>query len=781
VLDLRRPLNRVTASIAVAVLVLSLVLSGSGGAAAQTPDPSKYGPASPEEIRALEEAAQNVGAPDNPVFPGGYPASMPEAPEVAAAGAVDAWSANWAVGPLCAGAQTCLVGDYNGDGRDDVAVVYGHTVAPSDPSYGNIWVALSTGNGFKPVTKWTSQFCTGATSVCMAGDFNNDGRDDIVMFNKGEPGQGGAGQVYVALSNGAAFPGASLWQPYFCIQQQLCQVGNFDGVNGDDIALFRRSTEAEPGKGDVNVARSNGINGFGGSELWHTYFCIDDEQCRTADMNGDRRDDIIALVKSGSGAGRVPVALSTGGSFGSASDWATGWCYGTDQCVTGDFDGNGTDDLVKFIVSGDVYVRLSTGGGLGDAQRWHGAFCGPYDECAAGDFNGDGRSDIIRFVKQSADPSLIGAAYVAFAGGSAYGFVQTPPPSGKWLEGFCRGGETCTTGDFNGDGLTDIVYFVRNTQTGTAVGDVYVSLNQNGVQFGVPMLWQDYACLGSDICKTGDVNKDGRDDLIVFSRVANGYVYVNLSTGSSFDAGAIWNTLFCIGAEVCDVGDFNGDGLTDIALFTRSTYGNNARAGDVEVAISTGHQFVNTGIWHNFFCLGSENCETGDFNGDGKDDIVTFTKGSSAKVYVALSTGTQFGTGNAPSDLWQNFFCAGYEVCATADVNGDGKVDVLSFLQAGYSSNPSTAGDVYVGLSNGSAAAGGFTSQKWNDAFCGPGEICGTGYFNRDNRADIIAFARGTTGPVYVAISNSGSGYFFSDAIRIPEDAKRIYLPLSLK
>ncbi len=249
--------------------------------------------------------------------------------------------------------------------------------------------------------------------------------------------------------------------------------------------------------------------------------------------------------------------------------------------------------------------------------------------------------------------------------------------------------------------------------------------------------------------------------------------------GTSFEPGIIWNQYFCVGAEVCDVGDFNGDKLADIVLFTRSTYGNNERAGDVEVALSNGFQFVNTNsLWHKFFCIGAESCQTGDFNGDGKDDIVSFTKGSTGKVYVELSIGYQFGDREAPAQLWQNFFCAGNELCDVGDVNGDGKDDILSFLQGGYAPpNQITRGDVYAGLSTGSEQAGGFQSQKWADFFCDSGELCDTGFFNTDSREDIVAFNR-STGAVFVAMANAGTGYYFKDSLPVPPDARKYWLPL---
>jgi VCBS repeat protein len=101
-------------------------------------------------------------------------------------------------------------------------------------------------------------------------------------------------------------------------------------------------------------------------------------------------------------------------------------------------------------------------------------------------------------------------------------------------------------------------------------------------------------------------------------------------------------------------GDFNGDGKDDIVTFTRGA------AADVYVALSNGHQFVGTGVkWHNFFAVGSEIPGTGDFTGDGRADIATFTRGPAADVYVARSNGSRFlGTGVK----WHNFFAVGAEI-----------------------------------------------------------------------------------------------------------------------
>ena len=64
------------------------------------------------------------------------------------------------------------------------------------------------------------------------------------------------------------------------------------------------------------------------------------------------------------------------------------------------------------------------------------------------------------------------------------------------------------------------------------------------------------------------------------------------------------------------------------------------------VALSNGPSFAGTSVkWQEFFAPAGETPLTGDFNGDGKDDIVTFTHGSLNDVYVALSNGSELRPG----------------------------------------------------------------------------------------------------------------------------------------
>ena len=137
-------------------------------------------------------------------------------------------------------------------------------------------------------------------------------------------------------------------------------------------------------------------------------------------------------------------------------------------------------------------------------------------------------------------------------------------------------------------------------------------------------------------------------------------------------------------------------------------------------------------------------------NGDGRDDIIAFTRGTSGNVYVELSTGTGFGDRQDPAELWNGDFCFGNEICDVGDFNGDGADDVVTFLRNSYGST--TWGDVYVGVSHWSLGAGGFSSEKWSSDFCFSSDTCATGYFNADGKEDVAYFTRGSQPYVWVAL-----------------------------
>lgn len=288
-------------------------------------------------------------------------------------------------GWFCIGTEVPEVGDFNNDGKDDIITF--------DFAGNRVWVALSTGSAFGTASVWNSNFTNNTAYSVGVGDFNGDGRDDICYFTKGT-----TGDVYVSLSTGSSFGAKTLWHSSFCYGTEVPLIGNFNGDSRDDIACFTRSTT-----GDVYVATSNGSSFVGTASAWHTDFCYNSEVPRVADVNGDGRDDILAFSRST--YGDVFVGLSSGSAFkGTALAYHLDFCYGTEIPLVGDFNNDGFDDIVSFArgTTGDVFGAISSGYYfVGTADLWHDWFCIGSEVPLVGDFNGDGNADLVTFLKDT--------------------------------------------------------------------------------------------------------------------------------------------------------------------------------------------------------------------------------------------------------------------------------------------------------------------------------------------------------------------------------------------
>ena len=299
--------------------------------------------------------------------------------------------------------------------------------------------------------------------------------------------------------------------------------------------------------------------------------------------------------------------------------------------------------------------------------------------------------------------------------------------------------ETPYVGDFNGDARADIITFTR--QNPSAIGDVYVALSE-GTKFGANTKWHDFFAITTDeTVVIGDYDGDGKDDIGTWLGKTTKQVYVARSLGNGMTPEIVW--VNSIGKDPSDVivsGDANGDGKDDLIDFAR-------KEGKVYVALSTGTSFSTPALWHGFFAISTdERPRVADLNGDGKVDIVTFATNSPTAfgdVYVSLSTGTRFGD-NDSSVKWHDFFAIRpEEEVRIGDLNGDGRDDFFTFL-------PPPFAQCYTALSQGTAMG---ESVLWPEAIA-PDTKDGkyVGDVTGDGKADIIIFAQGE-GRVYVSLA----------------------------
>ena len=307
------------------------------------------------------------------------------------------------------------------------------------------------------------------------------------------------------------------------------------------------------------------------------------------------------------------------------------------------------------------------------------------------DYNGDGREDMLtaelqyqsnqfRFNKVKIYP---GQTSGAFSSPVTY----NTHPDYK-LSSF-SGGPHIYPGDYDGDGVSDFMYVSGGTSSATE-GEVRIFISFPGKnefnQFvgidGISDLIVGREIIGSDQVIPMDFNGDGKLDLMTMAQDRSTRIYtLEKSTGANpYKLTKIYDADFPTVNHQIQMGDFNGDGKTD--FLTRED------DGDRGLAISTGKEFKESVF--NFHTPVDYNpaskidldwLNVGDFNGDGKSDIVHGRKTSSTqgKFDVYYSRGDAFSRQAITANVaLLTSVAAGPQPWILGDYNGDGRVDALN-------------------------------------------------------------------------------------------------------
>ncbi len=389
------------------------------------------------------------------------------------------------------------------------------------------------------------------------------------------------------------------------IQPELSLNYGFD-IDAIDQALSNLSFPETPDATDQTITGVDSLTG-----LPEDYVSPPDiNSLSTESVSSSLNSEIVATVGSSFINGRWATAQ---GEFWNEQKW-----------LTGDFNGDGRDDLANVFQNGrraDIDVYVSNNGSFTN-QRWatqQGGFWNN-QKWLVGDFNGDGRDDLAKVFNDGNQASID----VHLSNGSNFTI-------GRWAtrQGGFANNQKWLVGDFNGDGRDDFASVFNDANQASI--NVYLS-NGNSLE---NVVWATQQGGFSEEQKwlTGDFNGDGRDDLAnVFNEANQASIDVHLSNGNSFtnqrwatQQGGFWNEQKWL------AGDFNSDGQDDLANVF-----NEANQASIDVHLSNGNSFTNQqwatqqgGFWNEQKWL------AGDFNGDGKDDLANvFNEANQASIDV---------------------------------------------------------------------------------------------------------------------------------------------------
>ena len=269
----------------------------------------------------------------------------------------------------------------------------------------------------------------------------------------------------------------------------------------------------------------------------------------------------------------------------------------------------------------------------------------------ANDFNGDGRSDILwRNVSTGQFSDWLGQANGGFVGNDANAFATVPT---SWT--------VVGTGDFNGDGRDDILWRNSNGQLSDWLGNANGGFTPNDANAAtsVPTNWS--------VVGVGDFNGDGRDDILWRNTVGQLSDWLGQANGGFVGNDANAFTTVPTNWHVAGTGDFNGDGRDDILWRNDagqlSDWLGTANGG---FAPNDANAFASAPTsWH---IVG-----TGDFNGDGRDDILWRSDAGQLSDWLGQANGSFVGNdANAFTTVPTS-----WTVVAVGDYNGDGRDDIL--------------------------------------------------------------------------------------------------------
>ena len=575
--------------------------------------------------------------------------------------------------------------DLNDDGREDLVVL-----SSTAFGFGNTLTVYVS----RPDGTFLSEELPGLFNArhVASGDFNGDGRNDIVAYDSGEvlfdtDAPSGL-QFYLAQADGGWTQGE-----FVPIEGTINDIEVSD-LNDDGLADIVLS---DADHDQIVVAHST--HGPGVLEPFRRYEVGDAPHgIAIQDVNNDHRLD---LVVTNAGANSVSVLLgASGGTFGPERQFAAG--LQPTVLAVGDLDGDDIPDVAVAGLNNDVTILHGFGDGRFQLSRFD-PITRNSGTVLPTDVNGDGYTDVITVGSEGEDVSLL----LGRGDGTYDSEVRSTLPSvsqpvrersaddvigasitsresnsnGRWT----FRGETQRT---RPDGVEQTWSWtirrngvVVHQQSGVDLTAVSFDAPYDGVYHAelvvtdslgkrsvAPSTEKDTLTLGTRIQRhlaaSGDFNRDGRLDLAVVQPEGN-RVVVQFGDGNG---GFLEPAVYDAGLEPWAIvaGDFNTDGRLDLAVASRGSHSVEVFLGGPR-GVFTLSQTLDVGQY-------PESLVAADLTGDGRLDLATADGGSDTVSMLRWDTATgrflerttSSVMGDRPTGL------------AAMDVDGDDDLDLIT-------------------------------------------------------------------------------------------------------
>jgi hypothetical protein len=596
--------------------------------------------------------------------------------------------------------------DVNGDGNIDI-VAYDYVNNAMIT-----WINLGNGTFNAAVTSGLNSTIGYANSVAIA-DVNKDGKADIVYnVTSGESAK--STTIYLVtqlgVGDGTFSPPVKANIQHFTVtadaQQAAVASMAIADINGDgkmDVALGVNEDFGTTGIYFVTTGIGNGDGSFsalGKPELsshtieginlgFSTLIPFSTSGVYLQDVNGDGKIDII------SDQGGILYTAPGGGdgTFGAVVTSNEQVSQATSSAIF-DVNGDGKPDFVT--AGGTLAVMLGNGDGTFAATAYGNQYiidpAGSSYSVVTGDFNGDSKTDV----------AFMGGQYQLISLFFGNGTVFTGAPAvTSTSDTVSIDYDLATTGKYTASGYASPIVYYNNYVTN--VSNIYTLTNDGKGNF------KPVAALAGGWPKDleyiepfhADFNNDGLEDFAYAN--ATGEVLVALSKG---DGTFSTPKAVGIGTQVCpeyyaDAKDINGDGFADLVI----PYGSDLACGQLSggasgywVALGKGDGTFSKPVFTTF---GTElySATLADMNGDGVADLILndapIVAGSGYQVSVLPGNGdSTFGN---PVTVESSYVVTNL---VAADINNDGKNDLVLSAQSVFGSDITTGGIITI-LGNG--------------------------------------------------------------------------------